>query len=79
MGPMSADPLNKALDILKYLNKLEDDNGKRLSCYVVKDGFEPWWFIQERLFWQILVPYVNMNGRSRERRISGSEYYSYPR
>ncbi|MBI5849147.1 MAG: hypothetical protein HZB31_14580 [Nitrospirae bacterium] len=50
--------LDLALELLKRLNRLTFANGHRVSEYVTVDGFEPWWFQQENIYWYILVPYT---------------------
>ena len=50
--------LDDALRLLRRLNAWEFGDGTRLSEHVVVDGFEPWWFGQEAVFWRRLVPYV---------------------
>lgn len=50
--------LEEALSLLRCLNTSRDERGQALPSRVVVDGFEPWWFLQEHLFWHVLVPYV---------------------
>jgi hypothetical protein len=47
---------DRALDLLKKINSLQDSSGRRISSLVVEDGFEPWWYAQDRLLRFYLVP-----------------------
>jgi hypothetical protein len=47
---------DRALDLLKKINALKDSSGRRISSLVVEDGFEPWWYTQDRLLRFYLVP-----------------------
>jgi hypothetical protein len=47
---------DRALDLLKKINALHDSSGRRISSLVVEDGFEPWWYAQDRLLRFYLVP-----------------------
>ena len=49
---------DEALVLLRRLNAWRFADGRRVSEHIVVDGFEPWWFIQEALFWYILLPYT---------------------
>jgi hypothetical protein len=49
--------LDQAIELLRRFNGLTFTDGHRVSESVIVDGFEPWWFIQEQLFWNFLVPY----------------------
>jgi len=52
------DSLAHALLLLTRLNRATDASGVPLPSRLRVDGFEPWWFGQEQLFWQQLVPYA---------------------
>ena len=56
--PLPPEDLDLALELLKRLNRWTFADGRRASEYVIVDGFEPWWFRQERVYWYILVPYT---------------------
>ena len=46
----------EALRLLKRINLSTTPAGERLASLVTVDGFEPWWFVQDRLFRFALVP-----------------------
>jgi len=48
----------EALDLIRVLNRLETEQGRRVSSLVTADGFEPWWFVQDQLFHGWLVPFT---------------------
>jgi hypothetical protein len=54
--PVPAPDWDRALDLLKKINSLQDSSGRRISSLVVEDGFEPWWYAQDRLLRFYLVP-----------------------
>ncbi|MGD0173460.1 MAG: hypothetical protein ABSC61_03350 [Anaerolineales bacterium] len=54
--PIPAPDWDRALDLLKKINTLKDSSGRRISSLVVEDGFEPWWYAQDRLLRFYLVP-----------------------
>lgn len=45
----------RALERLHYLNRYKLADGRRLSGLITVDSFEPWWFIQDHLLWNVLV------------------------
>jgi len=47
---------DRALELLKKINALRDSSGRRISSRMVEDGFEPWWYAQDRLLRFLLVP-----------------------
>ncbi len=53
-----ADPVAEALDLLHRLNGMRTADGVRLPSAYSVEGFEPWWFAQESLMWDLLVPYA---------------------
>jgi hypothetical protein len=54
--PVPAPDWDRALDLLKKINSLKDSSGRRISSLVAEDGFEPWWYAQDRLLRFYLVP-----------------------
>ncbi len=56
--PIETADMELALKYLKQLNRKCFNDGKRVSQHIVVDGFEPWWFSQEHLYWNILVPFT---------------------
>ncbi len=54
--PVPAPDWDRALDLLKRINALKDSSGRKVSSLVVEDGFEPWWYAQDRLLRFYLVP-----------------------
>jgi hypothetical protein len=54
--PVPAPDWDRALDLLKKINALKDSSGRRISSLLVEDGFEPWWYSQDRLLRFFLVP-----------------------
>jgi hypothetical protein len=54
--PIPAPDWDRALDLLKRINALKDSSGRKVSSLVVEDGFEPWWYSQDRLLRFYLVP-----------------------
>lgn len=54
--PVSAPDWDRALDLLRKLNSLTDSSGRRISSHFVEDGFEPWWYGQDRLLRFYLIP-----------------------
>jgi hypothetical protein len=65
-GQVADDYLTNALRLLRRLNQLKAENGKRVTALITADGFEPWWFIQETIFWHLLVPYARDPKRVRD-------------
>ena len=55
--PVDSEDMEFALRCLKRLNLWCFANGERVSRHITVDGFEPWWFRQEHLFWRIVVPF----------------------
>ncbi len=47
---------DEALRLLKRINLAAAPGGERLASLVTADGFEPWWFVQDRLFRFTLLP-----------------------
>jgi hypothetical protein len=58
--PVSAPDWDRALDLLRKLNSIRDDSGKRISSLLIEDGFEPWWYGQDRLLRFYLVPLTQL-------------------
>ncbi len=58
--PVSAPDWDRALDLLRRMNTLTDASGKRISSIPVEDGFEPWWYGQDRLLRFYLVPLTQL-------------------
>jgi hypothetical protein len=54
--PIPAPDWDRALDLLRKINALKDPSGRRICSCVVEDGFEPWWYAQDRLLRFLLVP-----------------------
>ena len=50
--------LEQALSWIKWLNEARTEDGRRLPSLVTEDGYEMWWFVQDRLFTRFLVPYT---------------------
>lgn len=58
-GPLeAADPAAEALELLERLNRMCTTEGERLPAVVSVEGFEPWWFLQESVLWELLVPFT---------------------
>ena len=55
---LKSEDIDEALALLRRLNQCTFADGQRLSSFVTVDGFEPWWFVQDHLFWHILVPFT---------------------
>ena len=51
---------DRALDLLKKINLLNDRSGRRVSSLVAEEGFEPWWYSQDRLLRFYLVPLTQL-------------------
>jgi hypothetical protein len=47
---------DEALRLLKRINLAAAPGGEHLAALVTVDGFEPWWFVQDRLFRFTLLP-----------------------
>jgi hypothetical protein len=45
-----------ALDLLRRINGFSAADGRRIAGLVTEDGFEPWWYTQDRLLRFFLVP-----------------------
>jgi hypothetical protein len=58
--PVSAPDWDRALDLLRKINTLPNASGKRISSILVEDGFEPWWYGQDRLLRFYLVPLTQL-------------------
>ena len=50
--------LEQALSWIQWLNEARTEDGRRLPSLVTEDGYEVWWFVQDRLFTRFLVPYT---------------------
>ena len=48
----------QALSWIQWLNEARTEDGRRLPSLVIEDGYEVWWFVQDRLFTHFLVPYT---------------------
>lgn len=57
-GAISLDPLPYALRLLQTLNTAAI-GGVPLRIRCGLEGFEPWWFSQEIVFWRMLVPFAD--------------------
>ncbi len=53
---------DEALRLLKRINLSAAPTGERLPSLVRVDGFEPWWFVQDRLFRFTLLPLTRYLG-----------------
>jgi hypothetical protein len=58
--PVSAPDWDAALDLLRRFNRLTDASGKPLPSLLTEDGFEPWWYGQDRLLRFYLVPLTQL-------------------
>jgi hypothetical protein len=58
--PVSAPDWDRALDLLRKINSLRDSSGRRVSALLREDGFEPWWYGQDRLLRFYLVPLTQL-------------------
>jgi hypothetical protein len=58
--PIPAPDWDRALSLLRAINALKDASGARVSSRMVEDGFEPWWYSQDRLFRFYLVPLTQL-------------------
>jgi hypothetical protein len=58
--PVSAPDWDRALELLRKINTLQDVSGKRVSTILVEEGFEPWWYGQDRLLRFYLVPLTQL-------------------
>jgi hypothetical protein len=54
--PVPAPDWDRALELVKKFNALMDSSGRRISSRMAEDGFEPWWYAQDRLLRFFLVP-----------------------
>ncbi len=54
--PVSAPDWDRALELLRNINSLRDSSRKRVCSILTEDGFEPWWYGQDRLLRFYLVP-----------------------
>ncbi len=58
--PVSAPDWDRALDLLRKFNRLTDASGKPLPSLLTEDGFEPWWYGQDRLLRFYLIPLTQL-------------------
>jgi len=58
--PVAAPDWDRALDLLRKLNNLVDDSGKPIPSIQTEDGFEPWWYGQDRMLRFFLVPLTQL-------------------
>jgi hypothetical protein len=58
--PVLAPDWDRALELLRKINCFKDASGKRVSSIFVEDGFEPWWYGQDRLLRFYLVPLTQL-------------------
>ncbi|MGA2819278.1 MAG: hypothetical protein ABSF61_01260 [Anaerolineales bacterium] len=56
--PVSPPDWEHALRILRQMNSLHELGGRRVSSLIRVDGFEPWWFVQDRLYRFYLLPFT---------------------
>jgi hypothetical protein len=49
-----------ALALLRKINSLTDSAGRRLPSILTEDGYEPWWYGQDRLLRFYLVPFTQL-------------------
>jgi hypothetical protein len=55
-APIFNEDIEKALEDLKKLNICKNSAGQTLASLVEIDDFQPWWFVQEKIMWEMLVP-----------------------
>ncbi|MGD0574543.1 MAG: hypothetical protein ABSB61_04135 [Anaerolineales bacterium] len=60
--PLKSPDWEEALGLLRRINTLRDAEGRRASSLVQIDGFEPWWFVQDRLYRFYLLPLTQFRG-----------------
>jgi hypothetical protein len=58
--PITAPDWDRALELLRRINDLQDSSGRRISSLIQEDGFEPWWYAQDRLMRFYLVPLTQL-------------------
>jgi hypothetical protein len=58
--PVAAPDWDRALALLRRINALSDSSGRRVSALLTEDGFEPWWYGQDRLLRFQLVPLTQL-------------------
>jgi len=58
--PVAAPDWDRALELLRRLNNLTDAPGRRIPSILTEDGFEPWWYGQDRLLRFYLVPLTQL-------------------
>jgi hypothetical protein len=56
--PVRPPDWEQALGLLRQMNNLRDLEGNRVSSRIQVDGFEPWWFVQDRLYRFYLLPFT---------------------
>ncbi|MBN2084308.1 MAG: hypothetical protein JW748_03720 [Anaerolineales bacterium] len=58
--PVAAPDWDLALGLLRKLNSLTDVSGRSIPSILAEDGFEPWWYGQDRLLRFYLVPLTQL-------------------
>jgi hypothetical protein len=58
--PAAAPDWDRALELLRRINALSDSSGRRVPALLTEDGFEPWWYGQDRLLRFELVPLTQL-------------------
>jgi hypothetical protein len=58
--PVSAPDWDRALDLLRKFNSQRDVSGRRVCSLLTADGFEPWWYGQDRFLRFYLVPLTQL-------------------
>jgi hypothetical protein len=58
--PVAAPDWDRALDLLRKLNSLVDASGNPIPSIHTEDGFEPWWYGQDRMLRFFLVPLTQL-------------------
>jgi hypothetical protein len=58
--PVPPPDWDRALTLLRKLNSLTDSSGRRLPSILTEEGYEPWWYSQDRLLRFYLVPFTQL-------------------
>ncbi|MGB7539235.1 MAG: hypothetical protein WBM17_11920 [Anaerolineales bacterium] len=58
--PVAVPDWDRALDLLRKFNSQTDASGKPIPSILTEDGFEPWWYGQDRLLRFYLVPLTQL-------------------
>ena len=58
--PVSAPDWDRALDLLRKFNSLQDASGRLVRSIITEDGFEPWWYGQDRFLRFYLIPLTQL-------------------